>query len=192
MQRFHPSSGCLRCSDRVPSGCRRQPAEHATDVSLYPKTRYLRGFLRRRHSAHPTECRHRKKPRGKRVCGYRETSAACALSDSTIYLVACTNHSYNEPSHVISKSSLGLLQRLFPWLPRRLAAPIAVNGWVDARRHPRLARPSHCHPACRVSQAPCTPSTSPMSLAPRACAFPQRISAHPAGECSVAFSYTLR
>ena len=72
LQRLNPSSGCLRCSDRVPSGCRRQPAEHATDVSRYPKTRSLRGFLRRRHSTHPTECRRRKRPRGKRVWGYRE------------------------------------------------------------------------------------------------------------------------
>ena len=54
--------------------CRRRSLEHALDVSRYPQRRFPRGILQYAHSVTPTECAYRKKPREKRLWGYRETS----------------------------------------------------------------------------------------------------------------------
>ena len=73
-QHSHPSSGGLRCSHGYRRRCCRRQWEHAIDVSWDPSSRWTRGFLRRRHSTTPTECRHRKKPRAQRELGSQTTS----------------------------------------------------------------------------------------------------------------------
>ena len=67
-QHLHPCSGCPRCSDAMTPTCRRRPSALAKNVAVYPhKSVFHAVFCGGRHSAQPTECRHRKKPRGKRL-----------------------------------------------------------------------------------------------------------------------------
>ena len=92
-QHLNPCSGCLRCSDAMAPTSRRRPSELAVDVVWAHHERFLRGFLRRPHSAQPTECGHRKKPRKKRSWWAQTTSTHGALSDSTFLLSRCTIYS---------------------------------------------------------------------------------------------------
>ena len=67
-QHLHPCSGCPRCSDAMTPTCRRRPSALAVDTSSGATcARSPRGFLRRPHSAQPTECGRHKNPRGERV-----------------------------------------------------------------------------------------------------------------------------
>ena len=97
-QHLNPCSGCPRCSDAMTPTCRRRPSALAKNGSPALHKQSPRGFLRRAHSAQPTECARRKKPHGDRLWRAGEPFFASALSDSTICNSKCTYYSCNEPS----------------------------------------------------------------------------------------------
>ena len=83
-----------------------------------------------------------------------------------VHGVFASRFSFVRISHAVVVNRPADLATYFPWLPRPLATPIAVNRWVDALRHLLLARPPLARSEHSVESAAQMPPPSPMCFAP--------------------------